>query len=145
LARARRYHHPFHLLMIDLDRFKEINDTLGHQAGDRALVEVAQTMRAEMREGDTLFRWGGDEFALILPHIPIEAARRTAERYLATVGDLRIGHLPLSLSIGIASYPEDGEDSESLLRRADDLMYRQKGERGSEGSTFEGASEGVPS
>lgn len=126
LDRARRYDHPVNLAMFDLNGFKRINDTFGHQEGDRALLEVADAMRGQLRSGDTLFRWGGDEFALILPQVSRADALRVAERYAEAVGRVHVGRLPLSLSIGLASYPMDANDAEALLRKADDLMYRHK-------------------
>ncbi|MEX2541058.1 MAG: diguanylate cyclase [Trueperaceae bacterium] len=126
LARARRYGQTFNLVMIDLDGFKWINDRLGHSAGDRALVEVSGQMERERREGDSIFRWGGDEFALILPEINREQAWLVAERYAAAIARVQLEDFPLSASFGMASYPEDGTDAESLLRKADDLMYRRK-------------------
>ncbi|MEX2534938.1 MAG: sensor domain-containing diguanylate cyclase [Trueperaceae bacterium] len=126
LARARRYGQAFNLVMIDLDGFKRINDKVGHQAGDRALVQVGEAIKRERREGDSVFRWGGDEFALILPQVDSNQAFLVAERYRAAIARVRLGDHSLSASFGIASYPEDGSDAESLLRKADDLMYRHK-------------------
>jgi diguanylate cyclase (GGDEF)-like protein len=126
LARARRYGQTFNLVMIDLDGFKRINDRLGHHAGDRALVQVSNEMERERRLGDSIFRWGGDEFALILPQISRREAWLVAERYAAAIARVKLEEFPMSASFGIASYPEDGVDAESLLRKADDLMYRRK-------------------
>ncbi|HEX7003986.1 MAG TPA: diguanylate cyclase [Trueperaceae bacterium] len=126
LARARRYGQNFNLVMIDLDGFKRINDKVGHQAGDRVLVQVGEAIERERREGDSVFRWGGDEFALILPQISREDAWMVAERYVAAISRVRMGDYGLSASFGIASYPEDGTDAETLLRKADDLMYEHK-------------------
>jgi diguanylate cyclase (GGDEF)-like protein len=126
LARARRYGESFNLVMIDLDGFKCINDRMGHHTGDRVLVEVGEAMERERREGDSVFRWGGDEFALILPRISRQAAWRVAERYAKAITCVVAGEKRVSASFGIASYPEDGVDAASLLRKADDLMYRHK-------------------
>jgi diguanylate cyclase (GGDEF)-like protein len=126
LARARRYGESFNLVMIDLDGFKSINDRLGHHTGDRVLVEVGEAMERERREGDSVFRWGGDEFALILPRISRQAAWRVAERYAKAITCVTACEKEVSASFGIASYPEDGVDAASLLRKADDLMYRDK-------------------
>jgi len=126
LARAQRYRQPLTLVMLDIDNFKNINDTLGHQAGDEALIKVAEAMHRERRESDSLYRWGGDEFALIIPQVAPEEARVAAKRYVRAIHRIKLGDLELDASIGLASYPEDGSDSETLLRKADDLMYQHK-------------------
>lgn len=126
LARARRYGQSFHLVMIDLDGFKSINDRFGHQAGDRVLVQAGATILRQRREGDTIFRWGGDEFALILPQIERKEALGVAERYVEALSKVGYGAARLAASFGIASYPEDGYEADELLRKADDLMYRHK-------------------
>jgi diguanylate cyclase (GGDEF)-like protein len=128
LARAQRYGHPLALLVMDLVGFKGINDRLGHQAGDQALVQVARALERECRGGDRIFRWGGDEFAALLPHTGREGARAAAQRYARAIGGLEVGGLRLGVNIGVAVYPEDGTDLDELLRRADDRMYRAKAE-----------------
>ncbi len=117
------------LLLLDLDRFKEINDTLGHQVGDQVLAEVAQRLLTLVRDSDTVARLGGDEFAVVLPGLNREAATELAGRIAATLDDAYvIGDQPLYLgaSIGIVVAPEDGDDPATLLRRADSAMYRAK-------------------
>ena len=132
LSRAKRYGHAVHLVMMDLDGFKAINDRYGHQAGDDALVRVAGALERERREGDAAFRWGGDEFALIIPQVAPPDARRAAERYASAVEALDLdGPHRLAVSVGIASYPKDAADREDLMRVADDLMYERKKERSS--------------
>jgi diguanylate cyclase (GGDEF)-like protein len=126
LASAQRHDYPLSLIMMDLDGFKKINDTFGHQAGDEALVEVAEALRRERRQGDGLYRWGGDEFAVILPRTDATGAALAAARYLKAIHDTTVHGISLGASIGIASYPADGKDSESLLKKADDLMYAHK-------------------
>ncbi len=126
LASAQRHNYPLSLIMMDLDGFKKINDTYGHQAGDNALVEVADALRRERRQGDGLYRWGGDEFAVILPRTDATGAALAAARYLKAIRDTAVNGVSLCASIGIASYPADGKDSESLLKKADDLMYAHK-------------------
>jgi diguanylate cyclase (GGDEF)-like protein len=126
LQRARRYGHPLSLALLDLDNFKAVNDRLGHTRGDAALVQVAEVLRHEPRASDSAFRWGGDEFVVLLPELDRAAARRAAQRFAERIKGLAIDGLLLSASVGIASYPEDGKDREALLRRADDLMYRRK-------------------
>jgi diguanylate cyclase (GGDEF)-like protein len=121
---------PFSLLLIDLDRFKEINDTLGHQAGDELLVEVARRLHQGCRTDDVVVRLGGDEFALILPTTPdhpeaIEAGHRILEalRRPVRLGDLLVD---IDASIGVASCPRDGQDAAELLQHADVAMYAAK-------------------
>ena len=127
LARAKRYGHAVNLVMMDLDGFKAINDRYGHHAGDEALIRIAEGLERERREGDSAFRWGGDEFALIIPQVGPVDARRAAERYAAAVeGTDLYGPGGLTVSVGIASYPQEAADRDDLLRIADDLMYARK-------------------
>ena len=126
LARAKRHEHPLALAMIDLDGFKEVNDRLGHAAGDRALALVARTLREATRANDAVFRWGGDEFAVVMPMIDADAARAATERFAMAIADLDVDGLRLGASVGIAGYPQDGREAETLMRRADDLMYASK-------------------
>jgi diguanylate cyclase (GGDEF)-like protein len=120
----------FAVLSLDLDRFKAVNDTLGHGAGDMLLVEVAARMRASVRDGDVVARMGGDEFA-ILQLLPGHGAQAVvlAERLLATVSapyDLGGRTVAVGVSIGIALYPDDGATTDALLRQADIALYRAK-------------------
>lgn len=126
LSRATRYGSPLNLVMIDLDNFKEVNDRLGHAIGDRALVAVADALRSHLRASDHAFRWGGDEFVLILPDVHADEARAAAERFANIIKSVTIQGLGLAASVGIASYPDDGSDPEVLLRLADDQMYHRK-------------------
>jgi diguanylate cyclase (GGDEF)-like protein len=126
LARAKRHDHPLALAMIDLDGFKEVNDRFGHAAGDRALALVARTLREATRAADAVFRWGGDEFAVVMPMIDGAEARAATERFARAIADLDVDGLRLGASVGIAGYPQDGRDAETLMRRADDLMYASK-------------------
>ncbi|MUG97143.1 CHASE2 domain-containing protein [Scytonema sp. UIC 10036] len=118
------------LLFIDLDGFKQINDTLGHEMGDRLLVTVAQRLNNSLRSGDTVARLGGDEFTVIVRAIPkVQAAQRVAEKILATLTEPIVleGHITtISASIGISIYPINSLDSETLLGQADTAMYRAK-------------------
>jgi diguanylate cyclase (GGDEF)-like protein len=130
LALARRYQRPLAVLFLDLDRFKLVNDTLGHDAGDALLKEVARRLNTAVRESDIVARLGGDEFMVLLPE-PCDEASLTvvAQRILAAVGkpyDL-LGHaFRVTVSIGISRYPEDAEDEESLINHADVAMYGAK-------------------
>ncbi len=126
LARAKRHHHTLALAMIDLNGFKEVNDRLGHGTGDRALALVARTLQASTRADDAVFRWGGDEFAVVMPMISADEAQAATERFARVIAGLDVDGLRLGASVGIAGYPEDGRDAETLMRRADDLMYASK-------------------
>ena len=128
LARARRQGYPVALVVMDLTRFKQINDRFGHPAGDRALVQVAEALRQVARGSDLLFRWGGDEFAAILPYADRAGAERAALRYAEAISRICFADVCLGVNIGVAAYPEDGEEAEELLRVADDRMYRAKAE-----------------
>ncbi|KYC38405.1 diguanylate cyclase [Scytonema hofmannii PCC 7110] len=118
------------LLFIDLDGFKQINDTLGHEIGDRLLVTIAQRLNNSLRSSDTVARLGGDEFTVIVRAIPkVQAAARVADKILATLAEpivLEGNITKISASIGISIYPIDSHDSETLIRQADTAMYRAK-------------------
>jgi diguanylate cyclase (GGDEF)-like protein/PAS domain S-box-containing protein len=130
LARARRYRTRVAVLLIDVDGFKRINDTLGHVLGDAALIEIARRLRGCMRRTDTVARWGGDEFSAIVTDVrrPDDAAR-TAERMIAALRPplaLPGRDLKVTVSIGISLFPVDGVVPDELLRCADHAMYRAK-------------------
>lgn len=144
LAMARRYGQVFALLFVDIDRFKEINDTQGHACGDRVLTAVAQRFRAALRDDETLARLGGDEFVIIAHHAGREGAGRIADRLLQALKEpveAWESTFVVRASTGIALYPEDGEDSQQLLKHADIAMYRAKA--GSGGYCFYGAEMGA--
>ncbi len=126
LARARRYEHHLNLVMVDLNNFKQVNDRFGHAAGDAALRDVADALRATKRDTDSVFRWGGDEFVVLLPEVRPEAAATAMQRLQETVSSIDVQGLKLGASVGMASYPTDGLDAESLLHRADGRMYERK-------------------
>ena len=126
LKRAKRYGYPLSLMVLDLTGFKAINDRLGHAVGDLALVKVAEALEGERRNGDQLFRWGGDEFAAILPHTPKRGAVAAAFRYAKAIQELCFNGLCLGVNIGVASYPEDGSTPDQLLSAADTRMYEAK-------------------
>jgi diguanylate cyclase (GGDEF)-like protein/PAS domain S-box-containing protein len=117
------------LMFLDLDHFKNINDTLGHSIGDQLLIEVAKRLKAVLREEDTLSRLGGDEFILLLPDTNQEGARQVALKLIANVAQscqIEQYELVNTVSIGIAMYPQDGHDFETLSKNADTAMYRVK-------------------
>jgi diguanylate cyclase (GGDEF)-like protein/PAS domain S-box-containing protein len=130
LALAHRHAHSLAVMFIDLDRFKRINDTLGHPVGDKLLVEVASRLRLIVRSGDTMARVGGDEFILLAPDIEDPAdATRLAIKILESFEqpfDLGPHELFVTASIGVALHPADGTDAETLIKNADLAMYRAK-------------------
>ena len=126
LKRAERYGYPLSLMILDLKGFKAVNDRLGHAVGDLALMKVAETLERERRNGDRLFRWGGDEFAAIFPHTSKKGAVAVALRYAKAIQDLCFNGLCLGVNIGVASYPEDGSTPDQLLTAADTRMYEAK-------------------
>ena len=126
---AQRSGEGLALMFLDLDHFKNVNETLGHSMGDRLLVQVAQRLSATLRAGDTLSRMGGDEFILLLPAVNEECASQIAMKLLAVMHEpfkMDTYELVSTLSIGIALYPYDGMDFETLSKNADTAMYRVK-------------------
>lgn len=135
LSRAERQEIPVSVLGIDLDNFKTVNDLLGHQAGDKALKDAAEIFKSQLRDYDLVVRNGGDEFVVVLPGVSTDEAQKTAERirsgideYSATV-NLNNGTTPLGVSVGVACYPDDADDLEALLAKADERMYADKRSR----------------
>lgn len=129
LARAAREGEPLSVLMFDMTDFKSVNDTFGHGEGDRVLLSVAKKLRENLREGDVVARWGGDEFLAVLPRQGPDAAERTMRRLAEAVGVLQIGEHHLSINIGCASYTVDATSPEELVRLADERMYSTKAHR----------------
>ena len=130
LARSGREREDFAVMFLDLDRFKQVNDSLGHAGGDRLLAEVARRLQSALRASDTCARWGGDEFALLLAGVRSKAgAARTAGKVLrALEHPLHIdGQVHrCDASVGISMHPQDGADEDTLIRHADLAMYRAK-------------------
>ncbi len=130
LSLARRDERGLAVLFLDLDQFKLVNDTLGHGAGDRLLVEIARRLQSSLRDSDTVARVGGDEFTLLLRNIDDGGdAARAAQKVLEAIArpaEIDGQRLYLTTSIGISTYPADGEDAEALLTNADIAMYRAK-------------------
>jgi len=130
IANAERGKRTFAVMMFDIDHFKNVNDTLGHHTGDLLLQNVAYRMRSNLRKGDTLARFGGDEFIVLLPEVTQDSDAAAIARKI-----LRAFKKPFSCdgndifvttSIGIAMYPGDGQDMETLIRHADRALYRAK-------------------
>jgi len=136
-VRSRRYGQPLACLLADLDRFKPVNDACGHRAGDQVLRRVAQDVRGAVREVDVVARYGGDEFALILPSTDVAGAMRCAENVRRTVAGRKLATgrpgrhaMPrrVTVSIGVAALTDDTSDEEMLLHRADRALMRAKQE-----------------
>ena len=129
IAVAQRLHGSFALLYIDIDYFKRVNDTLGHDSGDELLRQMATRLRHCLRGTDTVARLGGDEFAVILDRVSRAGGATMTDKLIATCSgayDLPGGSPWITLSIGVALYPHDAGDMDSLLKRADAAMYRAK-------------------
>lgn len=139
VRRAGRYGHPVSLMVVDVDRFKEVNDRWGHATGDEALEVLGEALREGVRESDQAFRVGGEEFCLLLPHTDPGEAARVADRIHRLIGEVEIEEAPdleLSVSVGVAGAkpigrPVEGSErwqemGERLWGRADDAMYRAK-------------------
>ncbi|MBL8063313.1 MAG: diguanylate cyclase [Anaerolineales bacterium] len=144
LERAQREQSSCSLLFFDLDHFKSINDAFGHARGDEALIEVARRVRETTRDSDLFFRYGGDEFVLILPDTPKPEAAQLANRLLENIRSRPIGgdgSLTLSISVGVATFPEDTAAENALFEKADARNYEAK-RRGRARVVFEEA--GIP-
>lgn len=144
LQMATRLHQPLSLLMLDLDRFKQLNDTVGHDAGDDALRQLAECFRQELRGVDTPCRFGGDEFALILPQAYADGATVVAERLRKRIEQIEIpgfGHL--TASIGIAAYPLHGAERAGLVSAADMALYSAKRAGRNRVATFDAPEDGA--
>ena len=130
VAQAHRHNQRLAVLFLDLDRFKVINDSLGHSVGDELLRQVAERIQEYVREGDTVARLGGDEFTLLVPGISAEEdAAKIARKICEAIHDpfwIDGRELFVTTSVGVAVYPSDGHDGESLVRNADSAMYRAK-------------------
>jgi len=132
ISQASRYQRRLAVLFLDLDRFKLINDTLGHHAGDELLIQVAERLKSSLRNSDTVARLGGDEFVVLLPEMNEEKQLTiVATKILAAVRSpfvLAGQELRVTVSIGISNYPQDGEDEQTLMKNADIAMYNAKEE-----------------
>jgi diguanylate cyclase (GGDEF)-like protein len=133
IRRAARNKRPLAVIMLDVDNFKEFNDSFGHEAGDVALQNLCQMLKTHIRSEDVACRFGGDEFVLILPDTSTELGAQRAEEMRIAVGHVDMqyhDHLlrPMTLSFGIATFPADGRTSKDLLRASDTALFRAKTE-----------------
>ncbi len=131
LERTRRTHRPLCLIMLDLDHFKQVNDTWGHEVGNIALRQTARILSAQVRIVDTVCRYGGEEFVVILPDTGLRAAVRIAERIRQAIAETPVEHpdgsLRLTASMGVEIHrPQDDIDPEALIEAADRLLYQAK-------------------
>jgi len=131
LRRAQRHGRPVAAIMLDIDHFKRFNDTLGHEAGDLVLRELAGVLGRFARESDVACRYGGEEFLVLLPECPFDAALRKAEQLRKEVAKLELEHNnralgSVTVSIGVAAFPDHAQEAEALLRCADEALYKAK-------------------
>jgi diguanylate cyclase (GGDEF)-like protein len=145
IERAARFGRPLALLMLDLDHFKRVNDTFGHQRGDEVLVELAARIRSVVRDVDTVARYGGEEVVVILPETDVEGAAQLADRICALVRDAPFGDVSLTVSAGAAVFPHHGLSASVLLSRADEALYEAKRGGRDQWRLSAGASAAVPS
>ena len=128
LLRANRYQHPVSLLLFDLDKFKQLNDSYGHQGGDAVLTTVAERISALLRDTDIFGRYGGEEFGVVLPETALDGALMVANRICKTIAAETVSynqqHIPVTLSIGVASFA--GQSSDELIQQADIALYNAK-------------------
>ena len=135
VERANRYGRPVSVILMDLDHFKEVNDTYGHLMGDKVLTLIGQVINNQVRGADVAARYGGDEFAIILPDTPREAAEATARKLAKAIatGRTYAGSLsesvPLSISYGVACCPDEARSVSELKQLADDRLYAAKDRR----------------
>lgn len=131
VQRHRRAGWPLSLVFIDIDGVKTVNDTLGHTTGDRVIRQVAQLLRRHTRSGDYVFRWGGDEFVLLMTCTETEARRKGTKLKRAFASSVRRWSLPpgVGLSVGCAELGRTADDIESLIQQADERMYADKKSR----------------
>jgi diguanylate cyclase (GGDEF)-like protein len=126
ISRAKRERRPLSCILIDIDRFKQVNDTYGHEAGDHVLRDLSALLRSTVRAYDILVRWGGEEFLLVLPGVDLEAARILADRIRRAAEALEPrGVGPLTISAGVAGFDSD-YDFATTLRTADRRLYQAK-------------------
>jgi len=129
-GQALRYERPATVLMIDSDNLKSVNDTLGHEAGNELLRQLARCIQGELRYTDVSARYGGDEFIVLLPETPLKGALDVAERIRRTVAgtplELSGRRMESTVSIGVAGFPADGRNLDTIVAQADRAMYQAK-------------------
>jgi len=130
LARATREGYPLCIVMMDIDHFKDVNDTYGHEAGDTVLKKLANMVTEQSRQGDFVCRYGGEEFVLVMPNISIDVAKGRAKSLLRSISSLFVPfgrfNLNITVSMGVSWFPEHGETKDDLLRTADKALYAAK-------------------
>ncbi len=125
-AQSQRYGQDYSLMLVDVDHFKAINDQYGHNTGDEVLILLARTLETSVRESDAIFRWGGEEFLILLPQTNLEGAQHVAETVRETIQQIKLPDLAaITVSIGVAQHLAD-EDTLTLFKRVDDALYRAK-------------------
>lgn len=144
--RMSRFGHPLSLLMIDVDNFKQVNDTYGHTVGDQVLRAIADHLQTESRAVDEPARYGGEEFAVLLPETNAEEAAELGERLRAAIASEQIetdaGMLEVTVSVGISTYPDDADTPEDLISAADSALYRAKSTGKNKAVSFNAGQEG---
>ncbi len=145
LRRSKRYHHTLSLVMVDLDKYKDINDTYGHQAGDRVLMDIAKIFKKSVRTSDLVGRYGGDEFCFALPETPVDGAMIFCERLRQKVENTQLSFesflIKRTISCGIATFPVHTEDMNQLFKMADMALFKAKRDGRNKTVAFD---EGVP-
>jgi diguanylate cyclase (GGDEF)-like protein len=132
IMRSDRHSKHFSVAMIDIDNFKQYNDSQGHLNGDEALKLIAQTIIQNIRKSDTLARYGGDEFVMILPELDKHQSKSLAEKLCMVIGKTKVPRkkstikVNLTVSLGIATFPDDGRSEDKLLKKADEALYQAK-------------------
>ena len=130
LLRAEREHYQVSVVMMDIDHFKQFNDTYGHEAGDVVLQALAAHLEALTRQGDIVCRYGGEELLVVLPNVPVGIAAERAESWRAAFAAAPVIYqgqlLHVTFSLGVAAFPQHGDTAEAVFRAADAALYRAK-------------------